>query len=95
MAARQSLGLTSFHGPLLKRVSITRLYHLKDDLHRRKPLGDLTFRGAPEGEKMGRAQQSVVFIVVVLSIALYLALRQLGPAPLIGGPPSATVPIPL
>jgi len=57
-------------------------------------LKDLTFRGAPEGEKMGRAQQSVVFIVVVLSIALYLALRQFGPAPIIGVPPSATVPIP-
>jgi hypothetical protein len=72
---------------------MTRLYHLKDDLHRRNPINDLTFGGAPEGEKMGRAQQSVVFIVVVLSIALYLALRQFGPSPLVGGPPPLTVPI--
>jgi hypothetical protein len=42
---------------------------------------------------MGRAQQSVVFIVVVLSIALYLALRQFGPEPIIGAPLSPTVPI--
>jgi len=41
---------------------------------------------------MGRAQQMVVFTVVVLSIALYLTLRQFGPSPLMGSPP-LSVPI--
>ncbi len=41
---------------------------------------------------MGRTQQLIVFIVVVLSILLYLALEQFGPSPPIPSPSVPAVP---
>ena len=94
MAARQSLWLTSFHGVLPKSFDKQDFTIPGDTCTGEDPKGNGHLGERLKGLGMGRSQQLVVFVVVVLSIMVYLSLRQFGPSPLIGSPPGPSVPIP-